>query len=136
MELFDTITENGYYKAQGGELYAKISLTDSLLDDSEASQIVVSNVRFALIKFDEASEKVYQGKILTEKHLDLRKADSLYVSLGMQCVQEQKLEPNKSLSKVLVQFQLERISFCEMHFGVDNLTEMKLIFPPANMVPR
>ncbi|XP_071820469.1 3'-5' exoribonuclease HELZ2-like isoform X2 [Apostichopus japonicus] len=136
LELFDTITENGYYKAQGGELYAKISLTDSLLDDSEASQIVVSNVRFALIKFDEASEKVYQGKILTEKHLDLRKADSLYVSLGMQCVQEQKLEPNKSLSKVLVQFQLERISFCEMHFGVDNLTEMKLIFPPANMVPR
>ncbi|PIK57866.1 putative helicase with zinc finger domain 2 [Apostichopus japonicus] len=136
LELFDSSSDNFYYRAQCGELYAKISLTDSLLEDSEASQIVASNVRFALIKFDRASEKVYQAKILTEKDLDLRMADSLYVILGMQCVQEQKLEPNKSLNKVLVQFQLERIPFCEMHFGVDNLTEMKLIFPPPNMVPR
>ncbi|XP_071821610.1 3'-5' exoribonuclease HELZ2-like isoform X1 [Apostichopus japonicus] len=135
LETFDEIKEDSYYKAQGGELYAKISLTDSLLDDSEASQIVVSNVQFALLKFDKSSTRVYQAKVLTEKHLDLRNADSLYVSVGAQCVQDQQLEPNKTM-KVLVQFQLERIHLCEMHFGVDNVTEMNLLFPPANMEPR
>ncbi|KAJ8039291.1 Helicase with zinc finger domain 2 [Holothuria leucospilota] len=135
LDLFDAITDGMYERAPDGELFAKISLSDSLLDDSEASQIVVSDVRYVLLKFEESANVVYQAEICMDRHLDLRRDDSLYVRLGQQCVQERQLGPNKTV-KVLFQFQLERLKFCEMHFGVDEISEEFLMFPPANCVPR
>ena len=62
MEISSNVTVEGFsgsvFLPSGDGLFGKINLTQTLCDDSEASQIVLSSVQYVLVKFDAGSNQV------------------------------------------------------------------------------
>ncbi|XP_066546022.1 probable helicase with zinc finger domain [Amia ocellicauda] len=75
-------------------------------------------------------EKVYEARVET------RSPEHMLLRLSEECCQDLRLRPDREL-QVELQFQLNRMPLCEMHFALDSLQDCTLLFPepPAVGVP-
>ena len=119
--------------AQNGQLFGKIDITQSAMDDSDASQIALTSVQFVLIKFNAKASKVYEAKIVMDD-ADGRTKDAIFVRLTQECVQDMKLTINRKI-KVQIQFRLDRLHFCRMRWAVEQLANTRILFPTQNEHP-
>lgn len=58
----------------------------------------------------------------------------VYLRLSAQMVSEMKLKPDTSVT-LEMQFQLNRLPFCEWHYAVDCISNYRIIFPDIVHVP-
>ncbi|XP_071941737.1 3'-5' exoribonuclease HELZ2-like [Antedon mediterranea] len=135
IEIESTITVESYagtemFIAQNGELFGKIELTETLNCDTESSQIIMESVQSVLCKFDSESNKAYELKIVSNESINGRTKDYIYVTLNAKFVEKLKLKAKTKIS-IEVQFQVERLFFCEMHYAIDSLENMDFVFPIA-----
>ena len=119
--------------AQDGQLFGTIDISQSTLGDSDASQIALTSVEYILIKFDSTSTVVYEAQIVTDG-ADGRTKDAIYVRLTASCVQEMNLVAESTV-ETEIQFRLNRVHFCDMHWAVDELITTNLLFPSKNEHP-
>ena len=119
--------------AQNGQLFGKIDITQSAMDDSDASQIALTGVQYVLIKFNPKASKVYEAKIIIDD-ADGRTKDAIFVRLTQECVRDMKLTANRKI-KVQIQFRLNRLHFCMMRWAVDQLSNTRILFPTQNEHP-
>lgn len=114
-----------------GELFARVPLKESLTEDTDAGRLILSSVRKVLLAPQADSKKViYEAVIVKEENFnyDGRGRDFIYLCLSAACVQQLKLKAG-SLIDVEIQFQMDRLSFCRMHFAVDSLSKESIVFP-------
>ncbi|GIY93821.1 probable helicase with zinc finger domain [Caerostris extrusa] len=119
--------------AQGGELFANMTLTSVLSEDSQSGRLVLTNCNTVLIaplsSKGENPRKVYEA-IIEDKGKTV-----IYIRLSKQCCEDLKLKTDKEFVAE-VQFQLNRLPLCEMHFAVDRLHPPSLVFPDVISHPQ
>lgn len=118
---------SGARYAQDGQLFALMRLSDDLTQDTPSGRLVLNSCTSVLLtpvaqEGGSTPERVYEAPI-TEKS-----KDSIYLTLSKQCVEDLRLK-NYSQLKVEIQFQLSRLHLCEMHYAVDKVPDMSLLFP-------
>ncbi|XP_071943710.1 3'-5' exoribonuclease HELZ2-like [Antedon mediterranea] len=137
MEIENNITVESYagselFIAQNDELFGKIELTETLNCDTESSLLIIESVQNVLCKFDSESNEAYELKLVSNERIGGGTKDYIYVNLNATLVDKLKLEAGKK-EQIEVQFQVDRLLFCEMHYAVDSLENMDFVFPvPGN----
>lgn len=114
-----------------GELFAYLNLSQDLSEDTLSGRLILNNCTTVLIALDEELQdrlKVYEA-LIEDKGKNV-----IYLRLSRDTVSHLKLTPDTSF-KVQVQFQLNRIPYCEWHYAVDRMNDLKLIFPDTYVEP-
>ncbi|WAQ96244.1 HELZ-like protein [Mya arenaria] len=102
--------------AQDGELFARMKLEDDLSVDSVAGRLILKSTNL-----------VYEAVI------EDRGKNFIFLRLSRECVEELELTCDQEFS-VEVQFQLNRLHFCEMHHAVDALSTLDIVFPDTEIL--
>nr|XP_037287295.1 probable helicase with zinc finger domain [Rhipicephalus microplus]XP_037287296.1 probable helicase with zinc finger domain [Rhipicephalus microplus] len=125
------------YYAQGGELFACLCLDSDITEDTPAGRLVLQNcqlVWLAPVRTADTGEVRPAKPRVYELPIQLAKKDRVYIRLTRVCVNEFKLEPDTSI-EAEVQFLLDRVPMCEMHYAVDKLPMASLVFPDFSIQP-
>ncbi|XP_051986103.1 helicase with zinc finger domain 2-like [Xyrauchen texanus] len=129
VQLTDQLSNElfGSKYALQGELFAAVPLSCPLTPNTPQGYILKRHVSRALVHLVENHDYlglVYEAEILkdtateTQLHLKLSKrcCDDLHLQNGMQC-------------EMAIQFQLDRLGFCEMHKAIDDLPHLDKVLP-------
>lgn len=123
--------------AQDNELFACLRLDAHITEDTAAGRLVLQNCQLVwlapiTLASDERSNlakpRVYELPIM------LAKKDRVYIRLTKECVSEFSLKSGTSI-EAEVQFLLDRLPLCEMHYAVDKLPMASLVFPDFSVRP-
>uniref|UniRef100_A0A672S7Y2 Probable helicase with zinc finger domain n=1 Tax=Sinocyclocheilus grahami TaxID=75366 RepID=A0A672S7Y2_SINGR len=125
--------------AQNGQLFARFKLTETLSEDTLAGRLVMTKVNSVLLLpvFKErtgqnqpagAKERVYEALIeeKTKDYIFLRICKDCCAELGLVADQELQVE---------LQFQLNRLPLCEMHYALDRIRDNGILFPDVGLTP-
>nr|XP_699251.2 helicase with zinc finger domain 2 [Danio rerio] len=120
------------FYAAPGKLFANLKVSCSLTPDSPEGVVLKRGVQMALVncKSTKASmsaehrNHVYEAFVMKETvgegHLSLE--------LSTQCVSELELR-KETTCEMEVQFQLNRLSFCQIHQAIDRLPDLHNVLP-------
>ena len=133
--------------ARPGELFGRIELNSELSEDSQAGRLILTKCSSIFLKFDTGSIDPKTGKKKKEKKVKLNRKkiwecliedtakSVIYVRLSCAMVKENKLTPDMKV-KAEVQFKLSRTSMAEMHYAVDKVTDLSIVYPDIEQVPK
>ncbi len=122
-----------------GELFGKMTLKGNLSEDTTSGRLILTNCTSLLLKKAEKAKKTGSASSTetgnSEQSLpvymcgieDSGKA-TLYLRLSPTMVKDLNLTSDQEL-EVEVQFQLNRLPVCEMHYAVDKLTDLSTVYP-------
>lgn len=117
--------------AQDGELFARMKLEDDLSVDSVAGRLILKSTNLVwLAPHKPGSKNNALPKKVYEAVIEDRGKNFIFLRLSSECVEELELTCDQEFS-VEVQFQLNRLHFCEMHHAVDALSTLDIVFPPT-----
>ena len=131
IECLQAIEEATYVFAMAGELFARVPLQENLTEDTDAGKLILTSVRKVLLAPRADSNKVvYEASIVNKENFeyDGRGRDFIYLCLSPQCVKQLGLKPGTSID-VEIQFQMDRLFFCRMHYAIDQLHSSEIVFP-------
>lgn len=115
-----------------GELYAFINLSQDLSEDTLCGRLILNNCSSVFLTLDvqqtERRPRVYEA-LIEDKGKNV-----VYLRLSATTVTEMNLIPDSTVT-VQVQFQLNRLLYCEWHYAVDKMPNLKLIFPETYSEP-
>lgn len=134
--------------ARPGELFGRIELSSELSEDSQAGRLILTKCQAILVRFGPpagaeggASKRKKEKKVkLNRKKIweclieDTAKS-VVYVRLSSAMVKENKLTPDMRI-KAEVQFKLSRLSMVEQHYAIDKVTDLSIVYPDTEPVPR
>lgn len=119
-----------------GELFALMNLGKDVSEDTSAGRLILSNCSSVYISPVEESNVTSKDKKrhVYEAVIEDKGKNVIYLKLGSKCVEGMQL---KSDTEILVdiQFQLNRLPYCEWHHAVDKITDFKIIFPATEIEP-
>ncbi|XP_036386794.1 helicase with zinc finger domain 2-like [Megalops cyprinoides] len=110
-----------------GELFAAVPMSYVLTPDTPEGFILKRAVRSALVAPSSTvnrCNRVYEAVILP----DVISENRLYLKLSKRCCSELRLL-NGTSCEMEVQFQLNRLQFCERHKAVDLLPDVGMVLP-------
>ncbi|KAL3877847.1 hypothetical protein ACJMK2_035491 [Sinanodonta woodiana] len=131
IEVVDVINDDGMICAHPGELFARVPLQENLTEDTDAGKLILTSVRKVLLAPQNQSEKVvFEACIVREDNFnyDGRGRDYIYLCLSPSCVRRLNLKA-KDVLTIELQFQMNRLFFCRMHFAIDQLNNTEIVFP-------
>ncbi|EPY86444.1 hypothetical protein CB1_000313047 [Camelus ferus] len=102
-----TGVSGGAKYAQNGQLFGRFKLTETLSEDTLAGRLVMTKVNAVYL---------------------------LPVSKEKECCEELNLRPDHD-TQVELQFQLNRLPLCEMHYALDRIKDNGVLFPDITMTP-
>ncbi|XP_061778836.2 probable helicase with zinc finger domain isoform X2 [Nerophis lumbriciformis] len=128
--------------AQNGQLFARFKLTKTLSEETLAGRLVMTKVHSVLflpLGWEGHSshpppgvkERVYEA-VIEEKTKDY-----IFLRICKDCCDELGLQPDRKI-QVELQFQLNRLPLCEMHYALDRIKDGKdngILFPDVCLVP-
>ncbi|KAK7159588.1 hypothetical protein R3I94_005818 [Phoxinus phoxinus] len=118
--------------AAPGKLFATLKVSCSLTLDSPEGQMLKRGVQMALVNcIPEKASVSVEHRNQTYEALVLKQAAGeghIGLQLSAQCVSELQLR-KKNRCEMEVQFQLNRLSFCQMHQAIDHLPDLHIVLP-------
>ncbi|KPP78478.1 putative helicase with zinc finger domain [Scleropages formosus] len=123
--------------AQNGQLFARFKLTETLSEDTLAGRLVMTKVNSVLLlplgrdritQPPGVKERVYEA-VIEEKTKEY-----IFLRICKDCCEELSLQPDQEL-QVELQFQLNRLPLCEMHYALDRIKDNTILFPDASTTP-
>uniref|UniRef100_A0A672IUX2 Probable helicase with zinc finger domain n=1 Tax=Salarias fasciatus TaxID=181472 RepID=A0A672IUX2_SALFA len=125
--------------AQNGQLFARFRLTETLSEDTLAGRLVMTKVNSVLVlplgregissqPPPGVKERVYEA-VIEEKTKDY-----IFLRICKDCCDELGLLPDREI-QVELQFQLNRLPLCEMHYALDRIKDNTILFPDVSLVP-
>uniref|UniRef100_A0A674PLP0 Helicase with zinc finger n=1 Tax=Takifugu rubripes TaxID=31033 RepID=A0A674PLP0_TAKRU len=123
--------------AQNGQLFARFKLSETLSEDTLAGRLVMTKVNSVLVLplgregtggQPGVKERVYEA-VIEEKTKDY-----IFLRICKDCCIELGLQPDGEL-QVELQFQLNRLPLCEMHYALDRVKDNAILFPDIGLVP-
>uniref|UniRef100_A0A670I1P7 Helicase with zinc finger n=1 Tax=Podarcis muralis TaxID=64176 RepID=A0A670I1P7_PODMU len=123
--------------AQNGQLFGRFKLTETLSEDTLAGRLVMTKVNavYLLPVTKEKSiltqgtkEKVYEAAI------EEKTKEYIFLRISRECCEELNLRADCEM-QVELQFQLNRLPLCEMHYALDRIKDNGILFPDVGMTP-
>ena len=133
--------------ARPGELFGRIELNSELSEDSQAGRLILTKCTSLLMRFGAASSEQAASKKKKEKKVKLNRKkiweciiedtakSVIYVRLSSAMVKENKLSPDMKI-KAEIQFRLSRLSMAEMHYAINRITDLSIVYPDMEPVPK
>ncbi|KAA0712648.1 Zinc finger domain 2 [Triplophysa tibetana] len=107
-----------------GEVFAVVHLSKPLTPDTPQGYIMKRQSIKALVKVVDSDAPIYEAVLLKDTVTETK----LHLQLSKQCCTNLNLE-NKQECEMEVQFQLNRLWFCEMHKAIDDLRDLEKVLP-------
>ncbi|KAB0406250.1 hypothetical protein E2I00_013586, partial [Balaenoptera physalus] len=132
-----TGVSGGAKYAQNGQLFGRFKLTETLSEDTLAGRLVMTKVNAVyllpvpkekLVQTQGTKEKVYEATI------EEKTKEYIFLRLSRECCEELSLRPDCD-TQVELQFQLNRLPLCEMHYALDRIKDNGVLFPDITMTP-
>ncbi|XP_046366711.2 probable helicase with zinc finger domain isoform X1 [Haliotis rufescens] len=119
--------------AHDGQLFARMLLEDDLSEDSMGGRLILMNSQMALIApaVTDAEGKLMKTDQVYEALIEGKGKNFIFLRLSARCIRELNLSCDQEF-EAQVQFQLNRLSKCEMHSAVDKLPTLDIVFPPKS----
>ncbi|KAI1896747.1 hypothetical protein AGOR_G00098000 [Albula goreensis] len=123
--------------AQNGQLFGRFKLTETLSEDTLAGRLVMTKVNSVLLlplsrewpnQPPGVKERVYEA-VIEEKTKEY-----IFLRICKDCCDELCLQPDREL-QVELQFQLNRLPLCEMHYALDRIKDNSILFPDVTLTP-
>ncbi|XP_069511137.1 probable helicase with zinc finger domain isoform X3 [Ambystoma mexicanum] len=132
-----TGVSGGAKYAQNGQLFGRFKLTETLSEDTLAGRLVMTKVN-AVYLLPVAKEKSVQSQGTKEKVyeavIEEKTKDYIFLRICRDCCEELKLRADREM-QVELQFQLNRLPLCEMHYALDRIKENSFLFPDLTLTP-
>ncbi|MCJ8739264.1 hypothetical protein PDJAM_G00045310 [Pangasius djambal] len=125
--------------AQNGQLFARFKLTETLSEDTLAGRLVMTKVNSVLL-LPVSRDRMCQGQPASAKErvyealIEEKTKDYIFLRICKDCCEELDLIPDREL-QVELQFQLNRLPLCEMHYALDRLRDNSILFPDISLTP-
>lgn len=125
-----------------GELFALMRLGKDISEDTSPGRLILSNCSSVYISAPEDAtksdrtdkEKAEKPRAVYEALIEDKGKNVIYLKLSSKCVEAMGLQADTEL-EVDIQFQLNRMPYCEWHNAVDKITDFRLIFPATELEP-
>uniref|UniRef100_A0A8D8U4A8 Probable helicase with zinc finger domain n=1 Tax=Cacopsylla melanoneura TaxID=428564 RepID=A0A8D8U4A8_9HEMI len=122
--------------AQSGELFAVMNLGKDISEDTSAGRLILNNC--AYVFFSDVDESIHldsEGKrIVHEIYIEDKGKNVIYLRVSANTVSNLKLKKNTDVN-MDVQFQLNRVPYCEWHQAIDSVADFRIIFPDTYVEP-
>ncbi|KAK2510002.1 hypothetical protein MC885_000582 [Smutsia gigantea] len=123
--------------AQNGQLFGRFKLTETLSEDTLAGRLVMTKVN-AVYLLPVPKEKLGQTQGTKEKvyeaTIEEKTKEYIFLRISRECCEELNLRPDYD-TQVELQFQLNRLPLCEMHYALDRIKDNGVLFPDITMTP-
>lgn len=119
-----------------GELFALMTLGKDISEDTSAGRLILSNcssVHISALQNNETKD-VNKKRDVFEAVIEDKGKNIIYLKLSAKCVESMSLKADTD-AEVDIQFQLNRLPYCEWHNAVDKITDFKIIFPDTEIEP-
>lgn len=113
-----------------GELFGSLSVCHVLTPDTPEGFMLkrwVQSVLVGEITANDQNQKVYEALILK----DTSSVKEIHLKLSRECCSDLGLQKGQT-REMEVQFQLNRVWFCEMHKAIDLLPDLQYVLPDFN----
>ncbi|XP_036325735.1 LOW QUALITY PROTEIN: probable helicase with zinc finger domain [Rhagoletis pomonella] len=118
-----------------GELFALMRLGKDISEDTSAGRLILSNCSSVYISAPEELHVLKDRKRnVYEATIEDKGKNVIYLKLSAKCVDGMNLKADTEI-EVDIQFQLNRLPYCEWHNAVDKITDFKIIFPATEIEP-
>uniref|UniRef100_A0A1B0BWL6 C3H1-type domain-containing protein n=1 Tax=Glossina palpalis gambiensis TaxID=67801 RepID=A0A1B0BWL6_9MUSC len=117
-----------------GELFALMHLGKDISEDTSAGRLILSNCSSVYISPVEEGQVKDKKRNVYEALIEDKGKNVIYLKLSAKCVESMKLKADTEIH-VDIQFQLNRLPYCEWHHAVDKITDFKIIFPVTDIEP-
>nr|XP_014088469.1 probable helicase with zinc finger domain [Bactrocera oleae]XP_014088470.1 probable helicase with zinc finger domain [Bactrocera oleae]XP_014088471.1 probable helicase with zinc finger domain [Bactrocera oleae]XP_014088473.1 probable helicase with zinc finger domain [Bactrocera oleae]XP_014088474.1 probable helicase with zinc finger domain [Bactrocera oleae]XP_014088476.1 probable helicase with zinc finger domain [Bactrocera oleae]XP_036214251.1 probable helicase with zinc finger domain [B len=118
-----------------GELFALMRLGKAISEDTSAGRLILSNCSSVYISAPEELHALKERKRnVYEATIEDKGKNVIYLKLSAKCVEGMNLKADTEI-EVDIQFQLNRLPYCEWHNAVDKITDFKIIFPATEIEP-
>ncbi|XP_059608674.1 probable helicase with zinc finger domain [Phlebotomus argentipes] len=122
--------------SHSGELFALMTLGKDVSEDTSAGRLILNNCTMVYLSasiaagetVEEKKRKVYEAPI------EDKGKNVIYLKLSAVTVNELGLKADTEFSAD-VQFQLNRLTYCEWHQAIDKIADFKIIFPETILEP-
>ncbi|GFN78225.1 helicase with Zinc finger domain 2-like isoform x3, partial [Plakobranchus ocellatus] len=130
--LSKTLQESGMFLiGTNGDLFVKVNLEEHLTQDTLSGKLVLSCVGTALIaRAGSTSKQVYEVSIVGENNYgyDGRGKEYIYLVIDAETARALAVSPGQTV-RLELQFQMDRRFFCRMHYALDSLRSIDVVFP-------
>uniref|UniRef100_A0A8C7QED8 Probable helicase with zinc finger domain n=1 Tax=Oncorhynchus mykiss TaxID=8022 RepID=A0A8C7QED8_ONCMY len=124
--------------AQNGQLFARFKLTETLSEDTLAGRLVMTKVNSVLLlplaRQEWCSQPPGVKERVYEACIEEKTKDYIFLRICKDCCEELGLIPDREL-QVELQFQLNRLPLCEMHYALDRIKDNGILFPDTSLTP-
>ncbi|XP_026274048.1 probable helicase with zinc finger domain [Frankliniella occidentalis] len=132
--------------AQNDEMYAVMNLSQAISEDTAAGRLILNNCTSVLLCAADPPEKTTKSvpnkqatetpkkRKVFEALIEDKGKNVIYLKLSSDTVAEYKITGGM-VFYAEVQFQLNRLQYCEWHHAVDSIEDYKILFPETFLEP-
>ncbi|CAH1794723.1 unnamed protein product [Owenia fusiformis] len=121
--------------AQGGELFARMKLVSDVSEDTSHGRLILQNVNTVLLAPVNQSNAGKSRQKVYEAMVEEKGKNFIFIRLSAKTVEELKLQTDTEFT-TQVQFQLNRMPICEMHYAIGRLPDSTYVFPDVQVIPK
>lgn len=120
--------------AHSGELFALMTLGKDISEDTSAGRLILNNCTCVYITNTGAIASDTEKRKVYEALIEDKGKTMIYLKLSAQSVFDLGLTADTDF-QADIQFQLNRLTYCEWHHAVDKIADFKIIFPETCLEP-
>ncbi|XP_056643763.1 probable helicase with zinc finger domain [Diorhabda sublineata] len=117
--------------SNNGELFASVSLGKELSEDTSEGRLILMHCNSVYLCL---TQEIQHKRRVYEAWIEDKGKNTIYLRLSANTVKELCLTPESDV-EVDIQFQLNRIPYCEWHYTLDKMNNFKMIFPETYLEP-
>lgn len=122
--------------SHSGELFALLTLGKDVSEDTSAGRLILNNCTSVYIAKAETDKHAQEtnGRHVYEAMIEDKGKTMIYLKLSAQGVKDLGMTSESDFDAD-IQFQLNRLSYCEWHHALDKIADFRLIFPETYIEP-
>lgn len=120
--------------AHSGELFGLLSLGKDVSEDTSAGRLILNNCTSVYLSNAGATSDGNDKRKVYEALIEDKGKSMIYLKLSAQCVFDLGLTADTDFSSD-IQFQLNRLTYCEWHHALDKIADFRIIFPETFLEP-
>lgn len=119
--------------SHSGELFALMTLGKDVSEDTSAGRLILNNCTMVYISSPDKPANGEKREVY-EALIEDKGKNMIYLKLSAPSVTGLNIKADVDF-KADIQFQLNRLSYCEWHHAIDKIADFRLIFPETYMEP-